>query len=288
MPVRPTVEIVEPGEITLGSLANIVLRRSDVRRAAFITSPSTGNPALRDLDTLAANELLLVQYQSDEHLRTLVEQHRDSFDVVFTDPFHTYDASQHCLDACLNLLRPGGLLLSHDCVPPPEYVDVTVSEHEWSGVTFAAFRDLMNERGAAWCTLDADFGIGVAIAPETTARRLDENTQIHTDEDRWSRERHDLYFLRYLADPFGFMQTMCADRWEEAVALLRSHGDLRHLAATFVQWDDLLPSAMRAHLAAERNSGMVQAETPGAPTPVRRVSRVIKRAAGRLAPRRWR
>lgn len=230
----------------LGELANILLADAGVTRAAIITSPGTGNPAVKAFDLLRLRFAVSLQYESASEIEELISFGAATFDLVVVDPLHTYESSTECYERSLELLRPGGLLLSHDCVPPPEITQPQFTPGNWSGVTFAAFRDVMSARHVPWFTLAADFGIGVALADHRSG------TDESVDEfPAWSRETHDQYIDQYQRDPFGLMRTVRAEAWPEAIRRLRAHLPLSDLAADFESWDDVLPPATRARRAAQ-------------------------------------
>ena len=78
------------------------------------------------------------------------------------DPFHTYESSDECIEGCLDLLEPGGVMLSMTSSPAWTRPSVVLTYEGWCGVTFAAMRDVCSARGVEWFTIDVDFGIGVA------------------------------------------------------------------------------------------------------------------------------
>ena len=73
---------------------------------------------------------LPVQYTSAElNGEACLQQIVDSdqtFDVVFVDPYHSFDASKMDLEFGYKLLKPGGVLVVHDCNPPNQ--DLTPAE----------------------------------------------------------------------------------------------------------------------------------------------------------------
>lgn len=87
----------------------------------------------------------------------------DRYDVIFVDPFHTYDCSRRDLLLALTLLAPGGVLVVHDCHPTdPELAAPSFKPGEWLGQTYLAFLDLMRERPELdYSVVDIDYGCGV-------------------------------------------------------------------------------------------------------------------------------
>jgi hypothetical protein len=85
------------------------------------------------------------------------------YDIIFVDPFHTYASSSIDLSGGFALLRPGGIMVVHDCNPDeasiasPEFTPGT-----WCGVTYMAFIDFtLCREGLRFYTVDTDFGCGV-------------------------------------------------------------------------------------------------------------------------------
>jgi hypothetical protein len=85
------------------------------------------------------------------------------YDILFVDPFHTYECSAIDLTCAFALLRPGGFMVVHDCNPEdqtltsPDYV-----EGAWMGLTYAAFIDFtLRPDISSFYTVDTDFGCGV-------------------------------------------------------------------------------------------------------------------------------
>ena len=236
--------------VQLGAVANQLFSRPDVNRVAVITSLHTGNPALRTLNLQLPQELVSVQYQqyqSNARLDEVGAAHAGWFDAVLTDPFHTYTSSVHCLDVCVRLLRPGGLLLCHDCLPEPDLIGSSSLNEEtltfggaWCGYVFAAFRDVMTAHGVAWCTLDADHGIGLAVAPPVL------QAAPSSTRPPWTPTIAAEYTAAYLADPFTMMRAVQAERWEEALGALERGATLQHITARFTTWTRLVPPKPRA------------------------------------------
>lgn len=110
---------------------------------------------------------LPVQYSSAELtsescFRELGESGR-TFDVVFVDPHHTYEASRIDIEWGVRLLNPSGVLVVHDCNPPDK--DLTSPDFKpgsWLGQTYLAFLDFVGRRPELdYCVVDTDWGVGL-------------------------------------------------------------------------------------------------------------------------------
>ena len=85
------------------------------------------------------------------------------YDVVFVDPYHTYENSMTDLLGAFALIRSGGAIVVHDCRPTdPEMVSPVFQAGCWCGVTYWAFVDfVLGRAGIEYFTVDADYGCGV-------------------------------------------------------------------------------------------------------------------------------
>lgn len=87
----------------------------------------------------------------------------ERFDLVFIDPFHTYESSLRDIVFGLQLVKPNGTILIHDCSPPhPACAVPEFFYGEWCGVTYAAYLDVvLFAEGAQYATVDSDYGCGI-------------------------------------------------------------------------------------------------------------------------------
>lgn len=100
-------------------------------------------------------------------LHTTLGPHQ--YDMVFVDPHHTYDCTATDLYGAWCLLRPGGIMVVHDCVPPDEnYASPAYVEGNWCGVTYQAYIDFgFAHADAQRYTVDCDYGCGVIFKPRS-------------------------------------------------------------------------------------------------------------------------
>jgi hypothetical protein len=139
------------------------------------------------------------------------------FDLVFVDTFHTYECSLRDIVYALELLRPGGLVLIHDCDPPRQ--DVAQPEWhsgEWCGVTYAAYLDtVLFNGGLHYVTVDADYGCGIVsrtprreILYNNTDHRLAATWRELDPPQRFSFFREHRARLLHLVDPTSFARPL--------------------------------------------------------------------------------
>ncbi len=112
------------------------------------------------------------------------------FDVVFVDPYHSFEASMINLDYGIRLVKSGGAMVVHDCNPPKK--KLTTSEFQddmWLGVTYLAFLDFVSSRPELdYFVVDTDWGVGVVF--EKT-RRWSQMQDVPPRMDLSSLDYHD-------------------------------------------------------------------------------------------------
>ena len=96
-------------------------------------------------------------------------------DIVFVDPWHTYDDSLRVLQLGYDMVARGGYLVVHDCNPDQSDYTATLPDHCaacWCGETWRAFVDFTANLPAdtEWWTLASDLGVGVIPVAERSRR----------------------------------------------------------------------------------------------------------------------
>lgn len=86
-----------------------------------------------------------------------------AYDIALVDSRHEYALSYRDIAETMKILRPGGTLIVHDCIPIDER---SASPHEvaspWTGVTYKAFVDfVMADPQYPYAVVESDCGCGV-------------------------------------------------------------------------------------------------------------------------------
>ena len=220
----------------LAALANDLITERGLTHVAVITSVTTGNPALRDLDLRLPRLLVAVTYDG-EHGETPADiahllhamNGEGTFNLVIADPHHTYESTTAGLELGLELVRPGGVMLVHDCLPPRELMATEFQSGAWCGESYAAFRDVCLAQDLPWFTLDVDLGIGVVVKTDAVGSTRNVAAAVAHDSDA-SR-------AAYEHDPYAFMQVVAAADAEAAFDGLLAGNDITHLLASFKGWN---------------------------------------------------
>ena len=113
---------------------------------------------------------------SDEFFeRHAAELFPSGADVVFVDGLHTYDQTYRDVRNALGLLRPGGVILVHDCLPASAHEAVAAPSYEaagringpgwngdWTGDGWKAIVAVRSgHQPAQACVLNCDHGVGI-------------------------------------------------------------------------------------------------------------------------------
>lgn len=158
-------------QIVSNSTSYDMLQRPELNSFGSITAfmyacdfQRAGRPEIAHLPTL-------------EQIEATVRRNHVRADIIFADPWHSYDDSLRVLRLAYDMLTPGGYLVVHDCNPDqPEYtVSLPESFHAcWCGETWRAFLDFTANlpESTEWWVLASDLGVGVVRAPVQQRRRL--------------------------------------------------------------------------------------------------------------------
>lgn len=106
---------------------------------------------------------------SDEYFAS----HSETFDIVFIDGLHTYEQVIADIKNSLNVLRPDGTILLHDCLPTNclAQFDFPVMP-QWNGDVWKAIVEARTFTGADTATCLIDHGVGL-IRKRSNRKPLD-------------------------------------------------------------------------------------------------------------------
>lgn len=102
----------------------------------------------------------------DEEIRHLLDPALP-YDIIFVDPFHTFECSLRDLQSALAMLQPGGAIVVHDCCPKNKRLcSASFRPGSWFGVTYCAYIDfVLSHPDIVYYTVDTDCGCGVIKKP---------------------------------------------------------------------------------------------------------------------------
>ena len=133
MPYRTYSAGVTRESVTLASVINRIAADPGMKRAAMLSSATTGNPTIRAIRTGEWPAFVFLNYDepgwpgaskqptSLDVTRTLAARLglTQAMDLVVVDPFHTYSSSVRAIALGLEMLRPGGSRSSTTAYRPP-------------------------------------------------------------------------------------------------------------------------------------------------------------------------
>lgn len=145
-----------------------------------------GNP----VDFPLTSDAFFAQFRANK-LEGLNNHHR--WDLIFIDGLHQAEQVDRDIRNAMKHLRPGGMIVLHDCWPPnehhahdklPEWEDLETLGG-WNGSTWRAFyKHWLTGRARAYL-IDADWGIGVIDTLESQPQR--------THSDNWGLHSLETY-----------------------------------------------------------------------------------------------
>jgi hypothetical protein len=111
-------------------------------------------------------------------LRRFVD-HQKTFDLIFVDPWHTYESSLRDIQLALTLLTPEGTLVVHDCHPTTPELATPEEKYPpgaWLGQTYLAFLDVARARPElVHSVVDLDCGCGLLWRRQDTGKGLQDD-----------------------------------------------------------------------------------------------------------------
>lgn len=134
----------------------------------------------------------------DEHVGHLLDP-ATHYDLIFVDPYHTFECSLRDLKLASALLEPGGTIVVHDCSPPfRESANASFRRGSWCGLTYCAYiQFVLSHSELDYYTVDSDFGCGIIKKPQIiTAVDVKTSTERNQLLQGWQAEEqrgHDMF-----------------------------------------------------------------------------------------------
>lgn len=135
---------------------------------------------------------------------------QERFDLVFIDGLHLKEQVLKDVDNALAILKEGGIILLHDCLPTQEFHQFrkpTPGKGAWTGDVWKAVVELRTRSDVDIAVLDCDWGLGVVRRTPNSARLLpDESTNLnwqeYTERRNWLLRVLPIHaFLEWLSSP---------------------------------------------------------------------------------------
>lgn len=140
-----------------------LVKRTDITKEIlyYLGNPIQTDHKRTDID----NTLICIDYELG--LKKLL---RSKYDIIFVDPYHSFEQSKKDIETAYNLLDDNGIIVIHDCCPEtelitsPKMVSGTYVEGSWFGLTYKAFIDFnQNNPMVQTYVVECDHGCGIII-----------------------------------------------------------------------------------------------------------------------------
>ena len=149
------------------------------------------------------------------------QNNNETFDIIFVDGLHTETQSTKDIQHALACLRPGGVIIIHDCMPPDAWhqrePELYHEGENWNGTTWKAALRSFNESPYKCFLLDMDWGCGIIDTTRT------QTPQHHELPETLHYAEHFPLLLRYKRSPAAFLRDQvtvfyhlaCLGNWRE-------------------------------------------------------------------------
>jgi hypothetical protein len=175
----------------------------------------------RRLENFSDSEVidLSTEDESGEGLYANILKSGEKFDLIFIDPFHTYEASLRDIVYSLQLIKPGGVILIHDCLPPnaeiatPHYIP-----GGWCGVTYAAYLDVvLFTKDISYFTINSDYGCGV-ISKDDRFASMTDHYPSDNQISQWSKLNLTEKYPFFEKNSAQLLRLITADEFQERLS----------------------------------------------------------------------
>lgn len=151
------------------------------------------------------------------------------YDVILLNSWHEYATSYRDLSAAFQLLKTGGVMVVHGCLPPN--ADLAMPTHQssstWCGVTYKAYLDfIIAETHLNYYTVDIDYGCGII-------KKITANTTLLKQAKSWLRT---LFFCQPYADILIEQWQEMGDNYTEAFHFLHQNAHALLCLKTFSEF----------------------------------------------------
>ena len=109
-----------------------------------------------------------IEANTYEYHHNRISNDKTKYDIVFVDPWHTYEQTMFDLKTALKFVSAKGIIVVHDCCPYSEDLVGPYKWGPWCGQTYEAFIDFRyKHRELESFCLWADYGLGIlSLSPK--------------------------------------------------------------------------------------------------------------------------
>lgn len=211
----------QPGPQTAADVLNALLPKYP--HMAAITSATTGTPGIAGINPSLLKSFRSFQYSMPEQnialeftsLAQIDEATKDisnQYDLIFIDPWHTYEDSLLALEIAMRLAKPNSMIVMHDCLAREASLSAEYIPGAWSGVTCFVFKEFAKTVRREYFVLDRNHGVGI-LGP---LLRSNSPTLDTLDLEKLKAEESQK-LSEYWKDPRAFMRGISSTSFNEAI-----------------------------------------------------------------------
>jgi len=195
---------------------------------AAITTATTGTPGIAGINPSLLKSFRSFQYSTPEQnsarefksLEQIDEATKDissQFDLIFVDPWHTYENSLLALEITMRLAKPNSIIVMHDCLAREASLSADYVPGAWSGVTCFVFKEFAKTVQREYFVLDRNHGIGI-LGPVHASK----SPVLDTVDLQKLKEEEPRNLSEYLRDPRAFMRGISSTYFSEALQMIEA------------------------------------------------------------------
>jgi len=159
------------------AIINYLGKKYDLKSVLEISSTMTGHAhfgisteifPLKELLVYLPPNMVIKQSRLDTNITPLSYEtgiatlQGQKFDIVFLDPWHTFEQSKQDMENALQLVNDNGFIVIHDCCPHSKNYIGKFSSGAWCDQTYEAFIDFkMKHPLLESIVVDVDYGCAV-------------------------------------------------------------------------------------------------------------------------------
>lgn len=218
---------------TAAEVINLLLPKYP--RLATITTSTTGIFAIADINPSLLKffnsykyttpaENINQEFSSLQEIDVKIQNIKNEYDLIFLDPWHTYDDSLLALEIAIRWAKPNSIILMHDCLSLSASLSSSYVPGAWSGVTCFVFKDFTKTIKREYFVLDCNHGIGV-IGPEIDSLALTAN-QVNL---RYLKDIEAKNLSNFKSNPQEFMRGIPSSSFDIAMQLITNGHSPAHL-----------------------------------------------------------
>ena len=162
-------------------IVNYLILKNNLKSYLEISTPTTSfvySEIICDDKTLICYSIDQPNVRQDIDTILSLEEYKNikfdrKFDIIFVDPYHTFDQSNYDIELAYSLLSENGFIVVHDCYTTLKFLYNPEYQYGgWCGETYKSFINFnINHPKYQLFVVDCDYGCGI-ISKNKKRRKL--------------------------------------------------------------------------------------------------------------------